>query len=284
MIPYKNTITIFDKNDILLHLKKGSSSYINKYIEDERRHQFPYSNIPMHCCRVGGKKINYINHLMDFEEPYVRISDEYILQSFAIKDGNEALLINQTFPIIETTIEVSRAELEELFRQPTGKNEHLYLMKLDGSLYNSYLEKILPSEDQILQSVQKHTIKELEYYFNMPTYFSNNTKEILRNCVKNLTIENLPTNYQFTADDIILVRLDGNNISIQSISIRLMGKDKYKLDIINLPITKYTLEQLKYLGHKIETTTEPKISRSLNPEITKEDIEQAKKMIKMKNN
>ena len=53
MTPYRDGITILSQDDILFHYKKNSNYYINKYLQDERRKQFPYSNIPTHYSRVG---------------------------------------------------------------------------------------------------------------------------------------------------------------------------------------------------------------------------------------
>ena len=64
-IPYRNAITILDQDGILFHDKIGSNLYINKYLEDERRSQFPYSNIPIYYSKkmfkgkVGCLKILY---------------------------------------------------------------------------------------------------------------------------------------------------------------------------------------------------------------------------------
>ena len=46
-----------------------------------------------------------------------------------------------------------------------------------------------------------------------------------------------------------------------------------------MPITKYTLEQIKYLTPKIAKLKEPKISPRLNPGITKDDIRREKQLI-----
>ena len=76
MLYYKKNLTILNKDGIIYSHENGPHASINKYVEDERRKQFPYSNIPTHYKKkvlVG--KVNCTNQLLNFEEPYIRISD-----------------------------------------------------------------------------------------------------------------------------------------------------------------------------------------------------------------
>ena len=67
MVPYKDEITILSQDDILFHYKKNSNYYINKYLQDERRKQFLYSNIPTHYSRVGlFDRRSYANQLFEY--------------------------------------------------------------------------------------------------------------------------------------------------------------------------------------------------------------------------
>ena len=52
MITYKREIVIFNNNGIQLFHKVGSNIAINKYLEDDRRKQFPYFNIPYHIEKL----------------------------------------------------------------------------------------------------------------------------------------------------------------------------------------------------------------------------------------
>ena len=52
-------------------------------------------------------------------------------------------------------------------------------------------------------------------------------------------------------------------------SIRLMKKDNYKVSISEVPVNKYTLEQLKFLTSKINLIKNTKIKTRLNQGVSK---------------
>lgn len=81
-------------------------------------------------------------------------------------------------------------------------------------------------------------------------------------------------------ESILLVKTNGTDISIQVLNIYFIAQNHYKVDIYDLPITKYTLEQLKYLSPKVAKTKEPKIPLKLNPDITKEELKREKQLIR----
>ena len=83
MVPYVNSITILDKHDAIYHHVDGSDCYINKYLSDERRKSFPYSNIPTHFESKGLRRLKFTNQIFNFDEPYVIIADGgKIVESF----------------------------------------------------------------------------------------------------------------------------------------------------------------------------------------------------------
>ena len=54
--------------------------------------------------------------------------------------------------------------------------------------------------------------------------------------------------------------------------------NNYYVDKYNIPLSKYTIEELA--NYKIIKTCDPEIPLKLNPEIKKEDIKKAKRMVK----
>ena len=58
MVPHyaNDGITILNSDGITYHHKPNSNLYINKYISDERKNGFPYSEIPTHHDRRMFKK------------------------------------------------------------------------------------------------------------------------------------------------------------------------------------------------------------------------------------
>ncbi len=175
MTPYRNTITILNKDGIIYSHKKGSLPSINKYVEDERRKQFPYSNIPMHYSRVGlFSKMNYANQLLNFEEPYIRIGDGGIIESFAVKDKNEALLINKILTGNKRSVFVTRTELEEMFSNSTTKKENKCIIYLDDESINIGEFHPLASEDAICDFIESQLIENVTAFRE---YAKNNSSD-----------------------------------------------------------------------------------------------------------
>lgn len=289
MIPYKNAITILSQDGILFHNKVGSNLYINKYMEDERRKQFPYSNIPIHYSKRGlVEKIIFTNQLFEFEKPYIRIFDGYILESFAVKDNDQALLINS---IMQTDKYTKHMTYEELLQFVAKKDddEQIYYVYTDGYLCPDG-SKLLPTEEQIYKHIKEQFKKNVK---DFREYQQEHTDAVGRYLEENpwflnyieKSINNLDTsliNFNILIEDVstlLILRIHNNDIKIQKVDVRFIKKDDFKVDIYNIPVNKYTLEQLKFMP-KIYRNKEPKISLKLNPGITKQDIQESKKMVK----
>ena len=226
-IPYINTIIILNKDGIIYSHKNGSHPSINKYVEDERRKQFPYSNIPTHYSRIGlFGKMNYTNQLLNFEEPYIRIVDGVIIESFAVKDKNEALLINKILTSDSRSISATRKESEEVFSNSTTGKEKKYIIFLNDESMN---------------------IGEFD---------------------------------SLEGGKAIILKSNGSNIAMQYVRANFVSLDNFRIDIVDIPVNKYTLEQLKHLSPMLVKTKEPRIPLKLNPGVFKEDIQEAKQMIK----
>ena len=288
MIPYKNAITILDRNGIVYHHKKGSEIFTNNYINDNRRTQFPYHSIPTHYAKVLGSKYKYTNQIFDFDQPYIRINNGRIIESFVVKDNNEALLVNKIMPFIEKSSFKTRKEMEDIFKQTSNDNEEIYYLYLDGSMSH---QLTVSSEESIYTTIKNQLLKdvsilkkhisyengsEFSRYFEVNDYF---LKFIEKNIDK-LDLNELELNMQlFGGKTIILIKTNGTDISIQGYDVYFISPDCYKVDSYDIPVTKYTLEQLKYLTPKIVKSKEPKIPLKLNPGITKEDLKREKKLL-----
>lgn len=288
MIPYKNAITILDRNGIVYHHKKGSEIFTNNYVNDNRKKQFPYHSIPIHYKRLFGSKYQFANQLFDFEQPYIRISDGRIIESFVVKDKKEALLVNKIMPFIEISTFKTRKEIEEIFTQPSKDNEEIYYLYLDGSMPHQ-LE--IASEDKIYNHVRKQLSKDVSIlkkrifneeeseftrYFKANDYFL----EFIEKSIDKLDLNDFKLDMQlFGGKTILVVKINGKDISIQGYDVYFISPNCYKVDSYDIPITKYTLEQLKYLTPKIAKSKEPKIPLKLNPGITREDLKREKQLV-----
>lgn len=285
MFAYQNTLTIINPDGILYHHKPESDIYINKYLEDERRKQFPYSNIPTHFSKYMFQKISHTNQLLDFEKPYIRIGDGWCLESFVIKDNNQALLVNR---VLQSNKTVKYMTYDELLKyiEKNNTEEQIYYVYLSGALQTNNNE-LFPTEEEIHNRIREYleeNISDFErerndynsttgiYLRNRPMFF-----ELIRN-IKNVDFSSIDFNIKIKSP-LLIVRINEGNIKVQGIEVTFVRDNNYKVDIYDLPVTKYVLEQLKYVS-KISKTSEPKIPLRLNPGVTRQDIKDAKQMIK----
>lgn len=276
MIPhYKDSITLLNSDGMQYHYKPNSQLFINKYISDKRKDQFPYSQIPTHKSRVGFKKIEYINQLLDFDRVYIQISDGMIVEHFAAKDGEEALLATKYILPIQRTEIMNRSQIDELI-----KTANLGMYSFTGTKWEEYR---LTSDEKVLEWYKEQLIdkrkEEQEFRFGSnPT--DKKLTEFLYMSMEKMTPDDVPLQ-PILMDDIILISTDNNEIkNIKSLVVKFKGSDKYIVEIYDFPITVYTLGHMKQLEQtSFRDTPEPKISSSLNPQIDKNEIKKAKQLV-----
>lgn len=120
MFPFTESIIVCEKEAVLTEeyirccydVNDRNGDVINKYLEDERKNTFPYSNIPVHTSRNGFKKVYYVNQLLNFDEDYYCIVDRelytedeggyecslgYFIHAYLIKDNDDVLLVSQYY-------------------------------------------------------------------------------------------------------------------------------------------------------------------------------------------
>jgi len=294
MIPYKNVITILDRNGIVYHHKEGSNLFINKYVNDERRKQFPYHTIPTHYTKYAFReKYHNTNQLFDFEQPYIRITEGNIIESYVIKDKNEALAVNKIMPINKNTSFKTREELEKIFEQPSGENERLHYLYVSGALAINN-EFTICTEEEIYNYIKSRLI---ETACDLRDYVKNNPESVVgsylskkdffldfvEHSVDKLDLSEYNLNLNITDGyTMLLARTNGVDITLQGVDVCFIAPDYYRVDTYDIPVTKYTLEQLKYLTPEIQKLREPRITLKVNPSIKKEDIKREKRLVLQK--
>lgn len=299
MIPYKNAITILNKDGIVYHHKEGSGVYINKYLEDGRRKQFPYHNIPMYYTKFAfDGTYHYANQLFEFDQPYIRINDGLLIESYVVKDKKEAVAINKILPFIGCKSFKTRSELDKLIEQfaNANENERVYCIYLGGTMpINNKFTVASESEisDQVKEMLLKNANDLRKYVADNPctvvgNYFQENPSflNFVDSSLQNFELNRYNVSVELTKNNttMLFARTNGNDIKMQGMDLVYCAPDYYKVTTYDIPVTKYTLEQLKFLTTKIEKIPEPKISLKDNPGVTKEDIKLAKRMIKTKKN
>lgn len=286
MFPYQDTLTIVNQDGMLYHHKPGSSIYINKYLEDERRKQFPYSNIPTHFLKVRFRKIAYTNQLLDFEKPYIRIGDGYFSESFVIKDNNQALLINS---IMKPDTHIEHMTYDELLKY-VGKHdtdEQVYYVYLSGALPSNN-EELFPTEERIHSYIKEQLSKNIRDFEkeseNAESYVGSYLRknpmflDYVNNSIRRIDFSSMDFNIRIN-ESMLVVRISKGNITIQGVEAMFVRENDYKVNIYDIPVTKYSLEQLNYVP-KINIAREPRIPLRLNPGVTRQDVKEAKQMVK----
>ena len=157
MVPYMSSCVIFNQNDIQ-YLDHKDNSFINNYIEDERRKQFPYHNITQHH---RGKNFTLVNQIYEFNKPYLEIRFGEMFESYVVKDGEEALLLTKTLDIKEPEkFTATREEVDKLLNDKiddTVINRH-YLVFHDCSV--KYKTDLKPERELVDMVVQGQKVNQ----------------------------------------------------------------------------------------------------------------------------
>lgn len=273
MVGYKNYLAIFGNGENL-YCDFPNWKFIHRYIEDERKNEFPYSNIPMHNERALFQKYKVANQLLNFNIPYFIFSSEFLSISYAIRDGENALFVNDFLHsrqiekyLIREELYVTREELDAFFTSSKEEIKYFYDKRWCNHL-------IIPTQEEIMYRFKKHIIEECIESQNMDNYYKN----VLSFMVKEASSKYITDDFQFCIDDILMVKSKGKELSVSFVSIRFVSENCYKIIKRVVPIKLNTLEQIKGMNKKIVNANEPKISLSLNPNLTKEDIVEGAKL------
>lgn len=290
MLAYRDYLLLFGNNDLMYFrnfieshpsISEGSR---NVYLDDERKNNFPYSQIPEHIERVLlFRKLKFVNQILDFEKPYIRINDGFITKITAFKDGDEAIVHTKILNgklCDEKTKTITREELETYLK--TGSLEQLdeneyedtSIFDMNGKLYNPRLEleqKWIDEEKERLSRI----IDESDRY-------KESTKNELQRAIS--TLDDISP---FVLTPKIMIKFKQNGeVKIDAFVVKYLERGKYKIALADLPVTMESLSMIKSKAELpvIKTMKEPKISLSLNPNVTKEQLqeERAKILVRSK--
>lgn len=289
MLAYRNYLILFGNSDLMYFknfiesnpsIREGSR---NVYLEDERRNNFPYSQIPEHIERVLFRKLNFVNQILDFEKPYIRINDGFITKITAFKDGDEAVVHTKILNgklCDRRTKTITREELETYLK--TGSLEQLDeneyedtgIFDMNGLLYNPKVE--------LEQKWIDEEKKRLSRIIDESDRYKESTKNELQRAIS--TLDDISP---FVMTQKIMIKFKQNGeIKIDAFVVKYLERGKYEIALADLPVTMESLSMIKSKAELpvIKTMKEPKISLSLNPNVTKEQLqeERAKILVRSK--
>lgn len=270
MIPYFTTMTVFNNSEMLFHADEINNIVLNSYLHDERREQFPYHDIPIHYTKkLFQKKMVYVNQIYDFNKPYILIRSGVPQQYYVSKTNDGAIVIQQNLELANHNrmffnTEEMHSFLRELLSCKNG--EQSFAMEADGRFLNFVSkEERMIELNKFLDYLEENNIYYKYDGYNL--YFSDITDK-----------SKIPNTMIPTDGSIFIVKINGSEIKIKLVNITSMDKDYSRLSLYDLPINKYTLEQILCLTSEVsKTLKEPSISRRLNKNIAKSMILTSKK-------
>lgn len=275
----QGTLTLLSDKGISYYRHINDSTiYINSYLSDSRREQFPYSVIPIHTQYSQGQKYDLINQLIEFDKPYLLISN-CLIEKYAVKDGDEALFVSKSLTANDYKINyLSNEEVRNLYHQP-----NTLIFYYDGRRNE---DGFFPTEDQIVTYFKKQTedtlarLEEKIYYNGFATSLDQALKESLQANIRNYTIDCVEPNLLLD-EDIVFVEYDENGIKgVKTLKVTFLKSDLYKIETTIYPLVQYTLARAKNLEQtSSKPTKEPRFNRVLNPGINRTAIETGKKLI-----
>lgn len=247
-IPYTNNLTLFNNDTILYHHSKCDDLLINKYILDDRKECFPYSNIPVHHNKSG---ITYIKQILDIEEPYIQVNGNVVIENYLIKDDGDVFLISEKLNNYKNIIYLSTKDVLKIIDKSLYPHENVYFINIDGKLLTD--NKI----DFISDICNYNEIK--------------NTKKI--NIFKEILNNDKNNNEE---KSIYIIRTTADKIIINKIYLYYISKDKYKVKIFNIPVNKYTISKLENYKNTF-ITKHPLLSMNIQKEENKKINQLTKK-------
>jgi len=278
VFPFKKYMFLFGDKGLMYYRNYTSGEYEgNTYLTDKRKDSFPYSSIPEHMEREGlFKKNTYVNQILEYDKPYLRLFDGSIAKSTLFKSKDGALLHTKSFPCYSwthgITKNVSRAELDVYLTYGciTDSNDEKY-----NSVYVinrndiSLLKEELTAEETLIEQEKQRLLDILTL---LTLRFPGALKE--KNDLRRVII-NLKEVDPFVVMEGLMVKVSSDgNIKLDNFNVKFIEKNVYELEISYIPITKEVLKSVLSYAICIENKTmkEPKISLSLNPDITKEQL------------
>ena len=263
-IPFKGYygITFFDESGIKYHEYDKSNLFINKYTDDERRFSFPDSNMPISYKRKGLKKYKYINQIIDFEKPYIIISNGNVIELYAVKSGDEAILFDSLLLPEKREFKIlTKEELEKLINDKLVNDS---IFTPNGGIYT---DQIITPMNQIVQelydrktgAILSHDYDEL-----------GNLSDIIENIENDISIEGrLKLIDDINVLNAIVLYKDKDEINeLKHIRAKLYDIDKYEIEISALPIKKYAINQNnKYIDFQVDYLKDSKVDSILAKKI-----------------
>lgn len=283
MMGYRDYLLLFGNNELMYYKKMSllEQRTRNVYLDDERRKNFPYSQIPEHIEKIKFLfKRRLVNQILDFEKPYIKVNDKVISKITAFKDDDGAIIhsqiLNGKLSDQKTQI-ITRKELEYYLK--TGfleqidaeEYESIGIFDENGILYSSTIN----SEQYYLEQEKQ----KLSSLINGRYEYNERTKKELQAAINAL---NQIEPFYIMEEKMMIKFKEKDEMKLESFLVKYLENNRYEITIAELPLPVVNLSTIKENYPIIKSGREPKISLFLNPTISKEIVqeERAKVLVK----
>lgn len=242
---FSEGITVLNKDGIKIHYKEGSPYLIcnSKVISSHNAAFDEYKKV--------FKNYKYTKLLMEYNVPYIVVKDGTIMQYTVVQSKNQDkkyntfLLKEELNSVVESKI-VNRIELEKFYKKRT--DEDLFILNDNGGIYygvnSAYCQNsnfIIPSENYVMLSTRNKYISAIDeerhqLLFQKSKKVDKRLQELykLKRFFLDMNLDNIEYGINVYDNDILVVRINNNkSLSIQDSYIKVIGKDKFKLQVLN---------------------------------------------------
>lgn len=289
-LPYVETLSVFSKEGMLFHDEGDADFYVNQYMEEERRHQFPYSNIPIVHTKKYGQEMTYINQLFQFNQSYLIVQDQKIKECYVVKDTKNAYMLTRDIEGYVNEVEMPREEFIEFVKSSLIDNNQEIILWNGKTTSFSEKELIVRSEKQRLEDI-KESLKKLcevlrddsqirskisSYLLPFPQFF-----QLLEQCLQKADLKDLEFDIPILNDEqVLFCKCNGEETSITKLEMAYVQENRYRVTKLKYETTDYPLEEIKYLMGPIEEPEKIPISLILNPNVTKQELKEEENRVK----
>jgi len=239
MTPFLDTMTLVNNNDILFHSRSHDDIEINSYLNDERRIQFPYHEIPAHRENdVEGMSVFCANQLYDFGKNYVLIRNGVVRECVAIKNNDGTFLFEKTLKTINKSVNhMSNGKMNNLFSEllSCSEGEKAYAIDINGNFIRAVSDD--ERHNNMLEFISYLEEKGIKYKYDGHSleWFGKVDKDRIPNT-------SIPFN-----KPIFIVKLNGENIDIKLFEATYIENNFVKVAVSNIPVKPISLDVISIL-------------------------------------
>lgn len=220
-IPFYNNFIMFNSNGLVYH-------FVDENVNDD--------------CFYHFNDCIFTKQEMTFCDFYVSVSDGSVFQHNVTKsDNGDVWLISELCEFSEQNANiVNKEELYEMFNR-----ENVFVISLNGKIYDA----VLPTEDEIVniyKEILKNKINIYKSSVKNPI-FNRSDLSFFDSKLLDMSIVDVPCDFKFINDDILLVECISGKVKMQVVSIRFMSSGVYKVISKSVLLKEYSLGQLQQM-------------------------------------